>query len=493
MERQGFVKWRNFKKSSGGPSINLAPALKDLEESKDLKDEASKAADEVLMKTAADLFAHNKIIENYKEAANEKPLSFINVFKFLEELMDKKFESDKLQVSESKSVVSMPEFMMDFLLKTYGIQSLALKFLSQFIGGFYEIYKENDRYAAFFARILQIFHPEPAPLNLAVFIVKARMDFHPLIENHERSLNENERKKDASRIAFENSGHGGKAFLGDTIELVYSLFHDDPSGGESVLEMIKPEKVSIEDYVAYKICHKMAKLGKTPEMIFNLLDKDNGGSIDCKEFLSGTRVDLDLWISEKNISKLMDHLTCNKEVSKEAFMSKINMKFLLDCNKNPSWTVTKCDFLSSLLEVFTQKQRKVLKVLHEKAKPSGVFNKQLFISAVVDLDPSLDGQTIDKMYDEAKDKGPEVRLQAASEVASKYALGDLKSFKVKELLQELQRRKIVNSTEDETVSVSTKTKRISFVEGNVRIDRDEEEKTIIRKKLIKKLVKRIVG
>ena len=494
MERQGFSKWRGYKKEQQVPKLNLIPCSSLPEES---KDESSQIADQILNKTASDLFSSNKIILQYNQisSSTEKPLSFINVFKFLEELMDKKFESDKQEVSESKPVTSMPEFMMEFLIKTYGIQSLALKFLSQFIGGFYDIYKEGNKYAAFFARILQIFHPEPAPLSLAVFIVKARMDFHPLIDTYERSVLQSERKNDAGRNAFDNAGCGGKAFLGDTIELIYALFQDDPAGGEMALELIKPEKVSVEDYVAYKICHKMAKIGKTPEMIFNLLDKDAGGTVDCKEFISGTKGDLDLWISDGNVQKLMEALDANqsKEISKESFMSKINMKFLLDCNKNPSWTVSKCSFLSALLDVFSSKQRKLLRVLHEKSKPSGTFNKQQFASSLLDLDPNLDGQTIDKMYDEAKDKGAEVNLQVASEVASKYSLGDLRSFKSKELLQELQRRKIMNSTEDETVSVSTKSKRISFIEGNVRIDRDEEEKTIIRKKLIKKLVKRIVG
>ena len=494
MERQGFSKWRGYKKEQQVPKLNLVPTLALPEES---KDESSQAADQILSKTASDLFATNKIILQYNQinSSTEKPLSFINVLKFLEELMDKKFESDKQEVSENKPVTSMPEFMMEFLIKTYGIQSLALKFLSQFIGGFYDIYKEGNKYAAFFARILQIFHPEPAPLSLAVYIVRARMDFHPLIDTYERSILLSEKKNDAGRNAFDNAGCGGKAFLGDTIELIYALFQDDPSGGEMALELIKPEKVSVEDYVAYKICHKMAKIGKTPEMIFNLLDKDAGGTVDCKEFISGTKGDLDLWISDGNVEKLMEALDANhsKEISKESFMSKINMKFLLDCNKNPSWTVSKCSFLSALLDVFSSKQRKLLRVLHEKSRPSGTFNKQQFTSSLLDLDPNLDSQTIDKMYDEAKDKGAEVNLQVASEVASKYSLGDLRSFKSRELLQELQRRRIMNSTEDETVSVSTKSKRISFIEGNVRIDRDEEEKTIIRKKLIKKLVKRIVG
>lgn len=491
MQRQGFIKWKKYKLS---PVIKLdiVPKIMAVEEYK----EGPQGVDEALSRSSSDLIAANPLIKLFKqiEDTNEKPMSFINVFKFLEELLDKKFEADKQDERDSKALTSIPEFMMDYLLKTFGIQSLAMKFLSQFIPGLYEIYKEGHKYAEVFARLLQIFHPEPAPLVLAVFITKARIDFSQLTDKYEREL-EQESKKDTGKEAYESAGNGGKALVGDVIELVYRLFPDDHDGGEKVLELIRPEKVRIEDFVAYKICHKMAKLGKTPEMIFNLLDKDQGGTIDSNEFISGTKIDLNLWISDKNIGNFLNSMdkTDAQEISKESFMSKINMRFLLECNKNPIWTVTKCQFLRVLLEVFANKQKSVFCTLHEKAKPSGIFNKDVFTSGVNELDPNVGPETIEKMYDEAKDKDKTVKLQAAGDVASKYALGDLKSFKSRELMQELQRRKLVNVTEDESIHVSTRSKRTSFVEGNVRIDRDEEEKTIIRKKIIKKLVKRIVG
>lgn len=491
MERQGFSTWRNYKQASG-LKLDLLPKVLMLEEQK----EGPQNTEEALARSSSDLFSSNPLIKLFKEVQNtgEKPMSRINVFRFLEDLFDKKFEVDKQDERDSKALMSVPEFMMEHLMKTFGTQSIALKFLSQLIPGLYEIYKEGHKYAEVFSRLLQIFHPEPAPLVLAVFVTKARMDFFQLVDKNERSL-ESDGRKERGKVAYEAAGNGGKALVGDVIELVYRLFTEDHEGGEKVLEMIKPEKVKAEDFVAYKICHKMAKLGKTPEMIFNLLDKDQGGTIDSKEFTSGTKNDLDLWISDKNIGLLVQALdsTGTQEISKESFMSKINMRFLLDCNKNPVWTVTKARFLEVLLDVFVNKRKTVFNVLEEKAKPSGIFNKDTFAGGVNELEPNVGVETVEKMFDEAKDKDKVVKLQAAGEVASKYGLGGLNSFKSRELMQELHRRKLVNITEDESIHVSTRSKKTSFVEGNVRIDRDEEEKTIIRKKVVKKLVKRIVG
>ena len=121
------------------------------------------------------------------------------------------------------------------------------------------------------------------------------MDFHPLIDKYERIIHIKDRRRALDknkaethgRSAYEAAGTGGLAFVSDVIELVYSMFSGDRESGTHALEIMKPENISQEDFVCFKICHKMAKLGNTPEMIFNLLDKDGGGTISDKEFILG--------------------------------------------------------------------------------------------------------------------------------------------------------------------------------------------------------------
>lgn len=504
MEGESFRKWRIFR-NEAKPVLDFVipkPAIA-IESSADEKpfEKGYVAADLVLDQEGNALLDSNPILEAYKSLnhANEKPMSYINIFKFLEELMDKKFEADNQDALNLRPLTDMPSFVMETLMNTFGIQSLANKFLSQFIPGFHQIVKDGHVYGNFFARVIQLFHPDPAPLSLAAYLVKARVDFNPLIEKYDRlnnDLSKDGKKKQEStgRAAYENAGTGGLALVGDAIELVYSLFKSDRESGEKALELIRPEKVSIEDFVAFKICHKMAKLGKTPEMIFTLLDKDQGGTIDVDEFISGTKEDLDLWISDANVTKLLKLLDTNgnNEITKEAFMGKINMKFLIECNKNPTWVVSKAHYLVALLEVFKFKQRKLMAHLHEKCEQKGNnFGKEDFIGLISEYDPNLNPENAEKLFLEARNKQTKaVGFDGISRIMSRYGYGELKSFKIREFTHELTRRELSAYLEDESISTSVKRTSTSFVVGNTRIERDEEEKVVIKKKVVKKLVKR---
>lgn len=504
MQGQGFRKWR-VAKPELGPVIDFSSGQKvaaipiSEEEAKFTDDYI--AADKAIEEDNNQLLNSNPIVSSYKslDSKAEKPMSYMNVFKFLEGLMDKKFEADKQDSNDGKALMPMPTFMMDTLVKSFGIQSLALKFLGQFIPGFHQIVKDGHQYGVFFARLLQMFHPDPVPLGLAAYLVRARMDFHPLIEKYERSQSEvgrdTKKKGDTyGRSAYEAAGTGGLAFVGDAMELIYQLFRGDREGGEKALELIKPSNVTIEDYVAYKICHKMARLGKTPEMIFSLIDKDQGGTIDIQEFITGTKEDLDLWISDENVTKLLKHLDTNntREISKEAFMAKINMKFLIECNKNPVWVVSKATFLIALLEVFKFKERKMAAHLHPKCASCGSeLSKDVFSGIINQYDPNLEAENVSKLFEEARSPDKKVIFTGTIRVIAKYGFGDLKAFKIREFMLELSKRKLeVYITENESTSVSFKKSQTSFIVGDTRIDREEEEKLVVRKKVVKKLVKR---
>ena len=117
------------------------------------------------------------------------------------------------------------------------------------------------------------------------------------------------------------------------------------------------------------------------------------------------------------------------------------------------------------------------------------ITKESFYKLVDEYDQNLGDENAEKLYEEAKANTLGVNPYSIQEVFSKYGLGELKSFKNRELIQELYRRKLVVSV-DESVAVSTKLTSTSFMVGNVRIDRDEEEKTIIRKKVVKKVIRK---
>lgn len=504
MQGQSMRKWANFRKPQAKvleiTSCSQVPAIEIEEEAEFIKDYA--AADQILQEENLELISLNPIMINYKsiEGKSEKPMSYINVFKFLEEVMDKKFETDKKDIADLRQMRSMTEFIMEHLTRSFGINSLALKFLGQFIPGFHEIYMENHQYAIFFARLLQVFHPDPVSYSLSLYLVRVRMQFHPLIEKYERFMNDQGKKQVASkkkgdtygRSAYEAAGTGGKALLCDVIELIYNIFTGDRESGVKALELLKPAEASHEDFVAFKICHKMAKLGKTPEMIFTMLDKDGGGTIDANEFITGTKEDLDLWISDKNIEKLMKKMDLdgNGEIAKEEFMNRINMKVLMEWNKNPLWTVTKACFLITLVEVHKFKQRKLTAHLNPAFARYGksALSKNEFSELISSYDSTINPSDMEKLYDESlRIDSNGATFKCITAVISKYCFGDLKSFRVRELIQELSQRKTVI---DINVNDESKLGRIRSSTRNDESKVDREEEITIRKKIVKKIIKK---
>ncbi|OMJ67847.1 hypothetical protein SteCoe_34882 [Stentor coeruleus] len=458
-------------------------------EERQLKNEY-KLADELLDEENKILIETNPIMISYKqiEVKTEKPMTYTNVFKFLEELMDKKFETDKKDIKDLRLMRSMTEFMMENLQRQFGIQSLALKFLGQFIPGFYQIYSDGHKYGIFFARLLQLFHPEPVPYSLALYIVKVRKDFQVLIDNFERVMHDQGKTKELKKgaetfgkSAYEAAGTGGLALVADAIEFVYTIFAGDRESGTKALELIRPDNITQEDFVLFKICHKMAKLGETPELIFCRLDKDGGGTISIKEFIEGTKIDLDLWITDASIAKLLKQIDMSEsgEITEEAFMNKINMKLFATLSKSPNWTVPKSTFLISLIDVYKFNQRKLAAHLNQSfSKFSKQFlDKEEFEELLMSYEPWLSPYDIDKLYNEALligNSAPGASFKAINTIMCKYGFSYLKSFRIKELLGELSLRKsIVDVSLAPTESAHIKAKSTNF---------EEEKKTPTSKK-----------
>ncbi|CAG9335791.1 unnamed protein product [Blepharisma stoltei] len=476
-QNQYFKKWQHKlkePKSEGVDEITFKEVTVVMDE--DLP-ESEKAVFEDANKEIANedrkLIENNIIIESLRSCGfgNEKPMSYLNLFKFLEELMDKKFETDKKDLAERRQPRTMTEFLMEHLNRSFGIQKLALKQLASLIPALKQLFDEGHKYAEFYCRLFQIFHPEPANYNLSIYLAKARVSFQPLTDKLDKTRALQNKGKTATagkthgRAAYDAAGSGGFALLNDVIELLYSMFSFDRESGTLALELIKPESVSDEDFVAYKICHKMAKLGKTPEAIFNMLDKDAGGTIDVNEFITGTRDDLDLWITDKVVGKFMASLAGNEngEISKETFMKKINMKNLMEWNRSDDWVVTKASFLNALVDVFKAKQRKDTTFLYSEFEQfsSQTINKDQFSEQLLKYDKLLTMERLNDLYEEAKSGSDDVSVHGFVKVIMKYGIGGygLGAFMIRELLETLSSRAFyVDANLDEKRTTEAKRK-----------------------------------
>lgn len=265
--------------------------------------EAEAQTRENIQQEKTKLLRENLILDQFSkvEVRSERPMSYVNLFRFFEDMMDNKHKTDLKDLQDRRRPRSMTEFLMEYLNRRFGIESLAMKTLGQLLPALKSLANEGHPYARLFARLLQIFHPDPVPYNLSLYLVKARIEFHHYIEKAEKikealSLKPNKESsnKTHGKAAYEHAGTGGEAMIVDIIDHIYMLFEEDPESGTLMIEKICPDKVDFNDFVAFLIANKMRKKGKKPEDIFLQLDKDHGGSLDAVEFIQGAKGDLEV-------------------------------------------------------------------------------------------------------------------------------------------------------------------------------------------------------
>ena len=59
-------------------------------------------------------------------------------------MMDKKFEADSNDFLSKRTLRPLNEFMLDYLVRSYGLKTLANKTLNQIIPTLQELYTENN-------------------------------------------------------------------------------------------------------------------------------------------------------------------------------------------------------------------------------------------------------------------------------------------------------------------------------------------------------------
>ena len=97
------------------------------------------------------------------------------------------------------------------------------------------------------------------------------------------------------------------------------------------------------------------------------------------------------------------------------------------------------------------------------------------------------------MFNEAdQNSDKNLSLAELARIAGKYGMEDLKSFKIREFVQDLNRRKkVIDQVEKSFVSLFKRSDQSSSIEGGVRVDREVEETVLIKKKVVKKVMKNI--
>lgn len=364
---------------------------------------------------------------------NVRAMSRISVILLFDNLLDEKFEQDMRDKSANRSLKPVTEFLLEYMNRRHGLQAMATKKMAQFVLGLIGMYSNGNMYAKVMCGMFNIIKQEPMHANFSIFLTHVRYLFQSLKDRRRRpterqrsSSNAPLPKQDYRREKFDSIDTGGSAPLVYVCDLIYSIFKDFPASGELLLRLIKPAELSIEDFIIFKICHKMAQDGCSPDELFKRLDLDHGGTIDHSEFKEGIQQLMGLWLSAEDLVSAMSRISPGKtEITREQFARVISFDAYYNSPALKEVNVSGADFMLSLMNVYQS-------VLEECGNAyRSVTNREEieladFEAAIRLFDPAQSHLDVVRIYNNVTVE--KLNFQAFLDICQSEYLGRFKSF-----------------------------------------------------------------
>lgn len=283
----------------------------------------------------------------------DQPMSIVSFYNLMEEIMEKKVESDNTDLLASKRPAHFSDFTLEYLLKLHGVKKVAQKDISRLIPTLYQQYHADVQLAVLLARLLHVFHASPAPLEASVVVLRLALEFKPLAESYSESRNAMNLPplSEAQRMLT-----GGEAPLYEVLTAFYDRFAVDSLFIWHFLRYLKPRAVSIPDYVC-AVIHWFAhtKLHLSHEKVWEVMNGEGSDTLAEAGFIQGVTVRIGLGLSTKML----------KEAHKALAPSGILTRAGLDSratalrSRNPEeFLISKGAFLIAALEAYNARLRR---------------------------------------------------------------------------------------------------------------------------------------
>ncbi|CAG9329555.1 unnamed protein product [Blepharisma stoltei] len=346
---------------------------------------------------------NNPLLENVSNLRREPPMTYSNVWKLFEALMQDKCKLDRLEMALGRQPRTMTEYMLDFVYLHYGLKALALKQLKALITSLEQLYKIGHPYGVLFCRFLGLFHPRPLPYQVSIYALIVQEQFSVLTTKiKEKPANFTEQ--------YEILQFGGVASIVDVMDLIMKICRNNREAGERIIMQLHRDRPDKLELTILKVCGTMARMGKSSDYIFEVLDIDQGGSIDYQTFIDGIRFTLNIWITQEEGELLCAFIDEQQTglISYIDWYQKINFVEFAEKMYSKVAMITKADFLNALVDEYEYEVVQDYYQLRQMIRfPSLDMNSVL--SLLMQIDPSLDEEEAMKLYNEAREHERDVR------------------------------------------------------------------------------------
>lgn len=339
----------------------------------------------------------NPILEKIAQMKREAPMTYNNVWKLFESLLQEKVKLDRLEMSMGRQPRTMTEFMLDFMYLHYGLKTLALKQLKALVLSLQDLYRSSHIYGVLFCRFLGLFHPRPLPHHLAIYLLLVHEEFDRLAGKVKG------RRPESFAENYDIVQYGGHASLIDVMELITRICKKDRAAGERIVAQLLPEQEQSRiEAVLLKVCGTMARMGRDPAYIFELLDKDRSGSIEYRDFVEGIRYGLNIYVSQEEAEDLCAFINDRGtgEITYEEWMEKVNFKEYSEKLSSRAAMVSKAALLSALIEEYEYEVVQDYYTLRHMIKPP-TLDSNSAAEILWQIDPSLEEAALGQFFGEA--------------------------------------------------------------------------------------------
>lgn len=354
----------------------------------------------------------------------ERQMTLGNLIKLFETMMDKKYENDLRDLAERRRPADLSSYMVDYLIRNFGLKKLAYKSLNQIIPALSHYCKEHNHYVVLMCRLLNVFHTEPVSFSLSLFITKMRAEFSNFVDKNSKNQ---------------------EACLIDVIGIINTVFDNNKQSRNMILSNLKPENISKNDFYMFHLCYKLVRLGLTPEMAYDT--NTSTSKSDITSFYSSfkTALDMKLFSDDDKLFSLIFDAKTTGLITKDVFMSKINFQAYYENCK--TYMVSKSKFLSVLIDIYNVFYVKAVSNLIKNFNQSGLtcLNRPDFENLAYKIDTSLNKENVEKLWEEA------TYLEDSESIASSnfytclltYGIGhkSLKEFVITDLWEIIEKPK----------------------------------------------------
>ena len=333
----------------------------------------------VFSQISAELLQTCQLVPIYDRAREqEQPLSPAQAFKLLENIVEQKYEAD-FGPFRTSTPQSFPDFALSLLTKAFQHAALAQQTLGQ---GLLALLQTDQPYAHLLCRLLHIGTREPYPVELGLVVERANAEFGKV----EKRLGEGQR--------------GGSAYLVHVVTSLYEIFGQDEASGAAVLRRLKPDTVSLPEFVSFNVCYCLAKTGLSAETVFASLDTPRSGDIPINELVQGLRNSLPIWLAEKDLKAAFTTIAQGRSsINQAGFSAFFDFKRYLQLAFTEPFTVSKCSFLIAIGDVYFLRERQIAsELLHSLPTPTDLTQAS-FSQVIRKLDSEVDSERVALMWE----------------------------------------------------------------------------------------------